>query len=424
MNRPREPQGIERRLARARSRLILDHPFLGALVLHLPLVEAQGTWCSGFATDARAIYYNPDYVARLSVDETAFLLGHETLHCALGHFARGAHRLVHRWNVACDYAVNALLVDAGLTPPAGILYRADWANQSAEAIYHLLPNDPAESPIDHHAFEGGTPRPVPASEEAGTSGDMLTRGKASGAEDTGREAASDPSEAPVSGPSSRDAAGTPPAVDPGTAAALRRQWAQRAAAAARNARGHARSDRLLRRLGETGLVPQVPWPDVLAHYLTRVARDRHSFRRPTRREGPAILPRLAHERTELEVVLDTSGSIGTAEMGRFLAELEALMRLLPAQVRLHGCDDRLSDQGPWTFEPGQRLEPPERIRGGGATDFRPVFRWIAQHRAEPDALVYFTDAQGIFPDEPPDYPVLWLVKGPGAVPWGVRIPLN
>jgi hypothetical protein len=31
---------------------------------------------------------------------------------------------------------------------------------------------------------------------------------------------------------------------------------------------------------------------------------------------------------------------------------------------------------------------------------------------------------GDFPDDPPAFPVLWLVKGKAPVPWGRRIQLN
>jgi predicted metal-dependent peptidase len=42
----------------------------------------------------------------------------------------------------------------------------------------------------------------------------------------------------------------------------------------------------------------------------------------------------------------------------------------------------------------------------------------------PELLVYFTDAEGKFPDYQPSYPVIWLVKGKAKVPWGQRIQLN
>jgi predicted metal-dependent peptidase len=42
----------------------------------------------------------------------------------------------------------------------------------------------------------------------------------------------------------------------------------------------------------------------------------------------------------------------------------------------------------------------------------------------PGVMVYFTDAVGAFPERAPEYPVIWLVKGSGKVPWGERIQLN
>ena len=41
-----------------------------------------------------------------------------------------------------------------------------------------------------------------------------------------------------------------------------------------------------------------------------------------------------------------------------------------------------------------------------------------------ELLLYFTDAQGEFPDAASTYPVIWLVKGRAEVPYGERIQLN
>ena len=83
---------VPTKLGAARTRLILKKPFIGALVMHLPLVPADPTWCATIATDARAIYFNPAYIAGLDLAQTQFVLAHEALHCALGHFARRSHR--------------------------------------------------------------------------------------------------------------------------------------------------------------------------------------------------------------------------------------------------------------------------------------------------------------------------------------------
>ena len=92
---------IQNKLAAARTRLILDKPFLGALVLRLPLVAADPTWCKGATTDAKKLYYNQDYIDALDIQQTQFVLAKQALHCALSHFARRQHRIKDRWDVAC-----------------------------------------------------------------------------------------------------------------------------------------------------------------------------------------------------------------------------------------------------------------------------------------------------------------------------------
>ena len=73
------------------------------------MVRAAPDWCATIATDARAVYYNADYIAGLNLEQTQFVLAHEALHCALAHFARRQHRVQRRWDLACDLAVNPLL---------------------------------------------------------------------------------------------------------------------------------------------------------------------------------------------------------------------------------------------------------------------------------------------------------------------------
>jgi len=174
-----------------------------------------------------------------------------------------------------------------------------------------------------------------------------------------------------------------------------------------------------------GLIePQLPWRVLLARYLMNAAREDYSFQRPSRREGEALLPRLAGGELDLHVALDTSGSIGAEELAQFVAELDALKGQVRARVVVHGCDERLDARGPWSYQPWESITLPPALGGGGGTSFRPVFEWIAARRLRPDLLLYFTDAEGDFPKAAPDYPVIWLVKGRAKVPWGERIQLN
>ena len=144
---------IENKLVAARTWLIIDKPFLGALVLRLPLVEADPRWCHTTATDARSFYYNRDYIKALSFEQTKFILAHEALHCALSHFARREHRHKHRWDLACDFAVNPLLMADGLTPAPDALILAAYKDMTAEEIYPCIQENADEEPMDQHLYD-------------------------------------------------------------------------------------------------------------------------------------------------------------------------------------------------------------------------------------------------------------------------------
>ena len=422
---------IEAKLAAARTRLILEQPFIGALVMHLPLRATDRRWCETTATDARAIHYNPDYIAGLDLRQTQFVLAHEALHCALAHFARRSHRVKRRWDVACDYAVNLLLADEGLKPPPGALLNTAWRGLAAEEIYPLIAADTGERPLDLHAFDGeggeglpglglgivlsGALREQPAANRAGPEfrpeselgAESAVIASSGGLERGANEAA------PMSG-----------VAMPSRGEDLATLWKTRLAAAAQQAAQAGRLSGSWLRALDLLIQPQLPWRSLLARFLASVARDDYSFHRPSRREGEAILPRLASAGIEVVVALDTSGSIGEAELAEFGAEVDALKGQVRARVILHACDQTLDPRGPWVFESWEPAVLPRDLKGGGGTRFTPVFEWIERERLRPDLLIYFTDGEGEFPEREPDYPVVWLVKGRAPVPWGERVQLN
>ncbi len=402
---------IETKLAAARARLILDKPFLGALVLRLPVVAADPAWCKTTATDARGFYYNRDYIAALNMEQTQFVLAHEALHCALSHFVRRQHRVKRRWDLACDYAVNPLLVNDGLAPPPGTLVLDCYDGMTAEEIYPCIQENNEQEPLDQHLYD----------EE-----DSRTERESSGGGD-GRDR--QPDEAQRGGRHQREGHSVegdsaPPPLTESEREALSVQWRQRLAGAAQQAMQAGKLSASMARIVDHLLQPQLPWRMLLARYMSASARDDYSFQRPSRREGAAILPSLRSTQVELAIVLDTSGSISDTEMREFLAEVNALKGQLRARVTLHACDDELSEEGPWSCEPWGELVLPEALTGGGGTSFVPPFEWLERQDRQPDLLLYFTDADGSFPHSPPVFPVIWLVKGKAPVPWGQRIQLN
>lgn len=437
MAAPDDQAALETKLAAARTRLILDKPFLGSLVMHLPLKAADPKWCETTATDARSFYYNPGYIARLTLEQTQFVLAHEAMHCALSHFARRHHRQKHRWDVACDYAVNMILDDERMRGPQNALMSAAYRGLTAEEIYPLLHEDPPEQPQDLHLFDNeaqdsggqgesreqdqgesrGDSQGNSQGQDSGSSGAEQTRRQESGAgEDSGQGQGGGDGEHPR-----EDQGPPPPPADPGQ---LDEQWKSRLAAAAQAARQAGKLSQSLLRFIDDLLAPQLPWRSLLARYLMNAARDDYSFQRTSRRESAALMPRLSSQSVNVVVALDTSGSVHKDELQEFLSEINALKAQVRAQVTLHACDDKLDANGPWHFALWESLQLPEEVSGGGGTDFRPIFDWVEREHLNPDLLLFFTDAQGRFPAREPSFPVVWLVKGKSPVPFGIRIQLN
>jgi predicted metal-dependent peptidase len=75
------------------------------------------------------------FVETLNAAELAGVLAHEVMHPALQHHTRRGDRDQKRWNMACDYAINPLLLDAGLTLPKDVLIEYRFCGMSAERIY-------------------------------------------------------------------------------------------------------------------------------------------------------------------------------------------------------------------------------------------------------------------------------------------------
>ncbi|MET0067894.1 MAG: VWA-like domain-containing protein [Candidatus Thiodiazotropha sp.] len=409
-----DQEQIETKLAAARTKLILDKPFLGALVMRLPMEAANPDWCPATATDARKFYYNPEFIDQLTLDETQFMLAHEALHCALSHFARRQHRTKLHWDMACDYAINPLLVADGLKPPPGSLMLLQFQGMTAEEIYPCLDDKNDEQPLDNHVYDEDNTQGT----GSGTTEKQMNKDR----EQSDSEREGDEHEQPQAG--SGSAATQPPPLSPDEAETLNIQWQQRLAGAAQQAMQVGKLDGAMARMVDHLLQPQLPWRLLLARYMTAIARDDFSYMRPSRREGEFILPSLRSNQVELVVALDTSGSIQDREMGEFLAEIDALKGQMRARVTLLACDSALAEGAPWVYEAWEDFQLPESITGGGGTSFLPVFDWVRDQGIRPDLLVYFTDAEGAFPEHPPQFPVIWLIKGKESPPWGQRIQLN
>jgi predicted metal-dependent peptidase len=308
------------------------------------------------------------------------MLAHEALHCALSHFARRGHRLKHKWDLACDFAINPLLVEEGLKPPPNAVIMDEYKGLTAEEIYPLIEDNDETETLDQHLYDstsegGGTggsaqAPPEPESDGAGD-GERSEQDDSAGG---GRGAKQDDR---GTGEAERETehaeAGQPTPLTPDERETLNIQWQQRMAGAAQQAMQAGKFGGTLARLIDHLLQPQIPWRMLLARFLTSLARDDFSYMRPSRREGDAIFPSLRSAQVDLAVAVDTSGSIRSEEVSEFLSEINAIKGQIRARITFLPCDASLAEDAPWVFEPWEAFDMPDRVHGGGGTE--PIGAW-------------------------------------------------
>ena len=401
---------IEKRLVKARTQLMLDKPFLGNLVLRLPL-KAAGSWCKTSATDAKSFYYNPEFIERLDTHQIKFVLIHEALHCALTHFARRGNRKKHTWDLACDFAINPLLIKEGFHPPLDVPIFRQYEGMIAEEIYPMIDDNLDQEPMDQHLYDDQNNEDSKDSDGGMREDNLTQQDKNQSGESKNNQSTSSLAQRPQS-------------LNPDEIEKLATQWQKNLASSAQLAQEAGKLDGEFAKLIDFFLQPRVSWQSLLSTFMSRLARDDFSYSRPSRRPGNAILPTLRSHQIDIAVAIDTSGSISQQEIDEFVSEINAIKSTIRSSITLIACDDKIFPSSPWRYESWEEINFPASLGGGKGTNFRPVFELLNSLDNPCDVLIYFTDAKGLFPEKIPNYPVLWLVKGKESVPWGDRIQLN
>lgn len=101
------------------------------------------------------------------------------------------------------------------------------------------------------------------------------------------------------------------------------------------------------------------------------------------------------------------------ELNAIGQEVERLARYLA--VTVVECDDAIRR----VYAIAETLDA---VSGRGGTDLRPPFAGRLYRDRKADAVIYFTDGDGPFPEYPPSVPVLWVLTGERtfACPWGLK----
>ncbi|MGT2509083.1 vWA domain-containing protein [Cupriavidus basilensis] len=382
------------RISKQRSQLILSQPFFGALLMRLRVVEDPS--CKTFWVDGVSLGYNPAFVATLSDLELRGCLAHEVLHPANGHCWRRGVRDPDRWDQACDYAINPLVLNAGFQLPAGALIDGRFLGKSAEEIYAMLRQEASEQPQSE-------PQPQPRQDGSGK-GDGNDPSQPNGQDGKGNgTAGDDPSQA--SPDFSPGEVRQQPQAQQQT---LANEWKVATMQAAKAAQMRGKLPGELSAMVESATRASVDWRSVLHRFAFEQTRSDYSWALPNRRytHMGLYLPAL-HDQSVGDAVFvrDTSGSVFDETQQQFGAEIETVFaQLQPRRLFVLDCDTRVTQVQ--CFERGEAIELGP-IRGGGGTSFRAPFAWLDEQGIAPAFLVYLTDMHGKFPAAPPAYPTLW-----------------
>lgn len=389
------------RLQKARTGLLLDHPFFGTLLFRLRGQERHSI--KTMATDGVSLFFNPEFVIGLTHAELRGTLAHEVMHPALQHHTRRGNRSKQRWNMACDYAINPLLVDAGLTLPQGVLIDQRFQGMSAERIYNLLESE--DNP--QQQSDGQEPKD----------------GSGDGAGPGERNVEDDVPATPGGVGQVLDAPEPEPGTEEQTPEGQARDWQIAVEQAETLAKLAGKAPAGLQRTLDAGANAAVDWRELLRRLWSETTPADYSWMRPSRRHiwAGLYLPGVVREGVgEVAIAVDCSGSISRRQLGLFEAEVRSILEgQRPSRVHVLYFDAVV--QRVDTYEAGEpiRLTPV----GGGGTKFEPCFDWLDEHGIAPQTMVFLTDLDGSFPREVPAYPVLWASTSKLTAPFGQVIPM-
>ncbi|NCO00287.1 MAG: hypothetical protein GW906_00445 [Epsilonproteobacteria bacterium] len=362
-------------LLKAKSQLMLRHPYFGMLASRLK--DESSETISAYASNGKRFLYNPDFISRRTLDEIMFILTNCVMHHVLSHQQRQLGRRGSLWQLSTDYAINSILHKNGLAIPQGANYNKEFEDMFAEEIYELLKNEYFAG-IDEAFDEQKSSDEKPQDEKAFSNMENI--------EDD---------------------------LDPKTES----EWDYASAVSKELTLRKSVMPSGLERLAKKVIASDIDWKFELYNAINRHMRNNYAFMPPNKKHlyRGFCLPSLTSDTLSLCVAVDTSGSINDALLGAFMEEFKTIMQNFPAvKIELIIADAKVHAH--YTFQGGERMD--FALKGGGGTDYRPVFDYIDANLPMSTMLLYFTDGDGWFPKYPPSYEVLWALSRKAKVPFG------
>jgi predicted metal-dependent peptidase len=366
-----------------------DNAFFGNIAIRLKLVEA--TWLPTAGVDGYHFYYNPDFIDRLDLEETKFVVAHEVMHCVYEHFLRVGSRDKRLWNQAGDYVINLELKDlnVGRIPSNAKFLDPKWMaehpkqaaaignkpmclidekfrDMASEEVYDILmqekkdgKNDRGDSFDVHLDPNGDADGDGDETDQEGKKGRIkLTQDQLDRLSDEMRRAIMDAAKVAEE----QDGAGNVPAG--------------------------------VKRLIKEWTDSKIDWRELLNCTIQSVLRSDYTWQRPSRKSfhSGCYLPGMDNDQTaKVHVAIDTSGSISEDMLRDFLSEIHGIMEQFTDFELWVWCFDTetytVHRYGPDNIDELDDFQ----MEGGGGTDFVCNWKMMKDEDIVPDQFVMFTD---------------------------------
>ena len=380
-------------MTKARTKLLLDHPFFGHLVMSMRLIEAVnvGTTFNTAATDGKNIWYNPEFIEKIYTEDPVYvqsLLGHEVLHAVFSHVGRRGYRHPLLWNIACDFVVNSALVESGLKIHPNWLYDVKYKDWTTEAVYDDLLKDAeaarkaqGKGTVDSHYGDDDFP------------GEGMT-------EDEKEAREKDMKERVVKAANCAGAGNIPGSI---------------------------------KRMIEEFTNPKIKWNQLLRKYISEYTKADYTWMRPNKRHFSSgiMLPSMdKQQRIKLAVAVDTSGSISNDDINAFMGEINNIVSMFDEYEIDAAYFDTLVHSPTKIKGSTDFKDFCENVKGGGGTTFEVWWEWFhaLQDASKVNAIIFFTDGYPSgewIPEYMPYSNIFWVVKGSNNVaPVGVTLHYN
>lgn len=391
---------IEELIIRARVRMLLKAPFFGNLATRLIIKDGSG-WVPTAATDGKHLYYNADFFKAMDKKELEFVIAHEVMHCVYDHMSRRGSRDPRLWNCAGDYVINYELHQqkiGRLVTANGIkvLYDEKYKDMGAEEIYELLKQDQEDGKGDESADSFDTHMdPDDGKGGNGNQKDCKSCG-GTGEKDDGKggkeecDACGGTGKQPGNDPSGLNG---PIPMSEEDRAVLRdeiRQATIEAAKVAGAGNTPAGVGRMIKELTE----PQMNWRELLNMQIQSCLKSDFTFMKPNRKswDSGIYLPGMLNdEKLDVDICIDTSGSISERMLRDFLSEIKGIMeQFTDFVIRIWTFDTEVYNKQEYLPENIDELLDYD-IQGGGGTDFMVNWDFMKEEGIEPHRFIVMTD---------------------------------